>query len=181
MPWKNGGGTTTEIAVHPQRAGLDDFDWRISMASVESDGPFSLFPGVDRTLSVLHGEGMVLTVAGRPTRLFASSVPESFAADVEASARLIGGPITDLNVMTRRGRFEHQVNTLEIEGALTLNLHGDTLVMFCRQGRVEVSGRDESEVLEPLDAIITSTGKFTLKTLPTASLVIISIDPVGAA
>ena len=55
MPWKNGGGTTIEIAVSPHGAGLDDFDWRVSMAHVASHGPFSLFPNIDRTLAVLSG------------------------------------------------------------------------------------------------------------------------------
>ncbi|TIN81446.1 MAG: HutD family protein, partial [Mesorhizobium sp.] len=60
MPWKNGGGVTTEIAVSPSGAGLDDFDWRVSMARVELSGPFSQFAGIDRTLAVLEGEGIVL-------------------------------------------------------------------------------------------------------------------------
>jgi hypothetical protein len=51
MPWKNGGGETTEIAVSPPHAGLADFDWRISMAKVASDGSFSIFPEIDRTFS----------------------------------------------------------------------------------------------------------------------------------
>ncbi len=58
MPWKNGGGETVEIAVAPQDAALGDFDWRISMATVAADGPFSIFPGIDRTLSILSGSGM---------------------------------------------------------------------------------------------------------------------------
>lgn len=53
MPWKNGGGVTTEIIVHPAKAPMADFDWRISMANVAQDGPFSIFPGVDRTLCIL--------------------------------------------------------------------------------------------------------------------------------
>ena len=57
VPWKNGGGTTAEVAVHPPGAGLDDFDWRISMADVAVDGPFSRFPGVDRTLVLAEGRG----------------------------------------------------------------------------------------------------------------------------
>ena len=65
MPWKNGGGETTEIAVSPEGAGLDDFAWRISMARVDGDGPFSAFAGVDRTLSILEGEGLRLEIAGR--------------------------------------------------------------------------------------------------------------------
>ena len=52
-PWKNGGGSTTEIAIAPPGAGLDDFDWRISLATISEDGPFSVFPGIDRTL-ILH-------------------------------------------------------------------------------------------------------------------------------
>ena len=53
MPWKNGGGETVEIAVSPEGAALSEFDWRISMATVATDGPFSIFPGIDRTLSIL--------------------------------------------------------------------------------------------------------------------------------
>ena len=61
-PWKNGGGSTTEIAIGPAGASLEDFDWRISMARVASDGPFSDFPGIDRTLAVIKGSGLVLTI-----------------------------------------------------------------------------------------------------------------------
>src|SRR5580704_9253002 len=66
MPWKNGGGETTEIAVAPEGAGLDALDWRVSMARVATDGPFSAFPSIDRTLSVLAGVGIALAIAGRP-------------------------------------------------------------------------------------------------------------------
>ena len=62
MPWKNGRGETVEIAISPDGAGIDDFDWRLSMARVETDGPFSLFAGIDRTLAVLEGEGIFLNV-----------------------------------------------------------------------------------------------------------------------
>lgn len=62
MPWKNGGGETVEIAVFPTNAGVDAFDWRISIATVATNGPFSIFPGIDRTLSILSGEGMTLSI-----------------------------------------------------------------------------------------------------------------------
>ena len=110
MPWKNGGGVTTEIIVSPAGAALDDFDWRISMAKVESGGPFSSFAGIDRTLSVLEGEGIILSIAEMaPARLDKASPPLPFPADVSTDATLIGGPIVDLNVMTRRGRCSHSV------------------------------------------------------------------------
>lgn len=106
MPWKNGGGSTTEVAIAPEGAGLDGFDWRISMATVAADGPFSSFPGVDRTLAILDGRGLVLHgLAGGPVRLERASEPLAFPADAAVSATLVDGPITDLNVMTRRGRF----------------------------------------------------------------------------
>ena len=66
MRWKNGGGETAEIAVSPPGAALDAFDWRLSMAKVETDGPFSAFPGIDRTLAILEGEGIRLSVGGEP-------------------------------------------------------------------------------------------------------------------
>lgn len=64
VPWKNGGGTTAEVAVHPPGTGFDAFDWRISMADVAADGPFSRFPGVDRTLVLAEGRDLVLDLEG---------------------------------------------------------------------------------------------------------------------
>ena len=62
--WKNGGGVTREIVASPEGAPLDAFDWRVSLADVSADGPFSSFPGVDRTLTVVEGAGMDLMVGG---------------------------------------------------------------------------------------------------------------------
>ena len=135
MPWKNGGGVTTEIAVFPEGAGLDDFEWRLSMATVASDGPFSLFAGVDRTLAVLDGEGIVLSVEGRPRRASRATRRHSrFAADRHASARLIAGPITDLNAMTRRGLWTHRMERLALQGTTAFADGGDIAVVFCASG-----------------------------------------------
>jgi len=110
MPWKNGAGSTTEIAVFPEGAGIGAFEWRVSMASVVGDGAFSSFPDIDRTLAVLAGEGIVLSVESRAlVRLTRDSEPASFPGDTATSATLIDGPILDLNVMTRRGRFTHRL------------------------------------------------------------------------
>ena len=110
MPWKNGRGETIEVAVHPEGAGLADFGWRVSMAGVTTDGDFSVFSGIDRTLAVLTGAGIALQVQGQGLhRLTPRSEPLAFPADVPSAARLIDGPITDLNVMTRRGAFRHRL------------------------------------------------------------------------
>jgi environmental stress-induced protein Ves len=94
MPWKNGGGTTTEIVVSPEGASLDDFDWRLSMAHVGTDGPFSGFPGIDRTLSVLNGAGIRLVFAdGEAATIDVGSRPFGFAADRSVTGKLVAGPI----------------------------------------------------------------------------------------
>ena len=65
MPWKNGLGVTTELAKRCWPADAEAFAWRVSRAAVASDGAFSAFPGVDRTLLVLPGggPGLILRVA----------------------------------------------------------------------------------------------------------------------
>lgn len=119
--WKNGGGETVEIAVSPEGAGLDAFDWRVSMARVAASGPFSIFPGVDRTLCVLTPGEIRLEQAGRgAVSLDARSAPYSFPADVSVIGHVTGDGITDLNVMTRRAKARHQVSRLWLEGPIRL-------------------------------------------------------------
>ncbi len=139
MPWKNGGGTTTEIAVAPEGASLSDFDWRISMAHVGQDGPFSSFPGIDRTLSVLTGAGITLAFGnGERIRLDRTSAPYPFAADRAVNGLLVEGPIDDLNVMSRRGRWQHRVERLS--GADSLAASEGQLVLVARKGDWLVNG-----------------------------------------
>ncbi len=139
------------IAIHPPGAGLDDFDWRISMAGVAADGPFSRFPGIDRTLLVLDGGPLELAVSGRPpARLDRRSVPFGFPGDDPAAATLLGAPVTDLNVMTRRGRFAHAVRRLELAGPDAIGCGHDTCVVFCWAGEVDAGGTP----IGPHDALL---------------------------
>lgn len=156
MPWKNGGGVTTEIAVFPEGAGLDDFEWRLSMARVASDGPFSTFPGVDRTLAVLEGEGIVLSVGERPpVTLTRASEPFAFAADAPTSARLVSGPILDFNVMSRRGRVRHRVERAAEAAHVPA---GGVLVVFCATGGARISSGNHEAALGAHDAAILDRG-----------------------
>ncbi|PXA90705.1 hypothetical protein DMC25_02460 [Caulobacter sp. D4A] len=109
-PWKNGGGTTWEIAAQPPGAGMDAFDWRLSIAQVAAPGPFSVFPGVDRVLTVIAGAGLRLAVDGLGEVLLdETSSPLAFPGDAPAAAMLDGGPIRDLNLMVRRGAWSGRV------------------------------------------------------------------------
>ncbi|PRD42619.1 HutD-family protein [Phyllobacterium phragmitis] len=152
MPWKNGGGETTEIAVFPQGAGFADFGWRVSMAKVAGDGPFSHFPGIDRTLAILDGNGLELTFGdGNRAFLDADADPLSFPADITVDARLSDGPITDLNVMTRRGTVTHKVSRIEIDGAIERQTAGMPTLALCHSGKLDVETGDARVSLSALD------------------------------
>jgi len=104
--WKNGGGETSQIAVHPPAATMDDFEWRVSMARVTHAGPFSHFTGVDRTLAVIEGTLSIdFGTADGDVVLGAGSQPLRFPGDTAVMGRPLGSPVMDLNLMTRRGRW----------------------------------------------------------------------------
>ena len=149
--WRNGGGETVEIAIFPPGGALDDFGWRISRAGVVADGPFSDFPGIDRTLLVLTGVALTLTVAGQaPVRLDCTSAPFSFPGDGPITGVLVDGPVTDLNVMTRRGRFDHAVEKLTLQAPMMVAPGDGTCVVVCCAGRIDHGGPP----LEPGDALV---------------------------
>ncbi len=104
--WKNGGGSTQEIACSPAGASMDAFDWRVSVAHIERDGPFSVFENIDRTLILLSGEGMFLNdvLLGEAGALY------QFSGETPIVSRLRNGATTDFNVMTRRGKVRAAVN-----------------------------------------------------------------------
>ncbi len=121
VPWKNGGGVTREVVISPAAAGLERFDWRISTAEVRFPGPFSAFPGIERTLCVLEGQ-LALALGGRSAIvLSAASAPFEFAGDVPAHGAPLDGPVIDLNVMARRASFAVRVRRVRVGAALQIS------------------------------------------------------------
>ncbi|KPH81899.1 HutD/Ves family protein [Bosea vaviloviae] len=155
MPWKNGKGITTEIAVFPEGASLSDFDWRISTADVAADGPFSPFPGVDRTLAFLDGNGMRLSFDdGETVALDHASPPHGFDGGRPVTGLLTSGPITDLNAMSRRGRWTHDMVRLDGPGTHRWEAPGGLLVLVAHRGAWSVTSGDRSESLGAGDSAI---------------------------
>ena len=147
VPWKNGGGVTREIAAWPEGSGMDDFAWRVSLAEVGADGPFSAFPDVDRTLTVVEGAGMDLTVGGARQLVNTRYVPRDFRGDVPTDCRLLDGPVVNLNVMWRRGADTTAPTVAVVRGSLRLCT--DALVVAL-DGTAEVAGL----TLGPYDAVL---------------------------
>jgi environmental stress-induced protein Ves len=155
MPWKNGGGTTTEIAVHPQGASLDAFDWRISRAHVGGDGPFSSFAGIDRTLAVLRGDGIRLAFGdGETITLDRRTEPFAFAADRAVAGQLVDGPIDDLNVMSRRGGWAHAMRRITGASPPAVRIDAGLVVLVAHAGAWAVTVARRTEVLAPGDSAL---------------------------
>jgi environmental stress-induced protein Ves len=119
VPWRNGRGVTREIAAATVSMGSTNRDpdgesvpdlpapaptWRVSMATVDDEVPFSSFPGLRRMLGVVDGEGIELTVGGRMRSLRRGEMFGPFAGEASASARPLDGPTLDLGLMIDPGR-----------------------------------------------------------------------------
>jgi len=140
MPWKNGLGVTEEIAIAPEGATLaDPFLWRLSSALVQADGPFSLFPGYDRTLVVIEGAGMKLDADGKRTTLARLDAPFVFPGEASVMSALSEGPIRDFNVMALRGKVRSRTYLFRpSEGtggeAFVTAAAGETTIVVCLDG-----------------------------------------------
>lgn len=110
-PWKNGGGSTRELACWPPGAGINSFGWRASVATIASSGPFSAFAGVDRQIMLLEGDGMHLQSMDAKVNhsLIEHWRPFAFSGDVAVDCRLLGRISTDFNLMLRRGVWQGEV------------------------------------------------------------------------
>ncbi len=121
--WKNDGGWTTEIAREPAH---DDgtasaFRWRVSIADIESDGPFSSFPGVSRELLLLAGNGIELDIdEAPPLRLTERFQRVHFEGESRVDCRLLAGPTRDFNVMTQRGAAHAEAMGRPLVGSMVL-------------------------------------------------------------
>lgn len=152
VPWKNGRGSTAEIAIWPPGASVaSGFDWRVSMAAVTEDGPFSAFPGIDRTLVLLgagspelRDPGLDLVGPDGTISLRERYAVARFDGGAPISGRLHGGPVRDLNVMVRRDAFAHDADVVRISGVRSFG-PGAPLLIVALDGLVRVDGEALAE------------------------------------
>lgn len=143
MPWKNGGGSTTELAIFPQEASLDDFVWRLSMANVNTSGPFSHFAQIDRSLAILSGEGLILhndseQSADNSVTLTQQSMPYRFSGEMPINAEIIGTQVLDLNLMTRRDVCQHFMQRLTSGEHFVAATNAQQILLYCATGNAMI-------------------------------------------
>ncbi|MCC7045628.1 MAG: HutD family protein [Alphaproteobacteria bacterium] len=157
MPWKNGGGATAEIAIGPPGASVaGGFDWRLSIASVASDGPFSAFAGYERLITLLSGDGMLLRLDAREEhRLDRAFRPYGFAGERATTCRLLGGPCEDLNLMVARARLAYRATMLGPGANWPDGGAASTRLLFVFRGKVALKdASDRAATLGPRDTLV---------------------------
>jgi environmental stress-induced protein Ves len=138
QPWKNGLGSTREIAVQPSGASSDDFLWRVSIAEVDSAAPFSSFPGIDRQIALLDGNGFTMTLDdNRVHALTTPFAPFAFAGEVKVAVTLVGGPTRDFNLMVRRKHARGEVLVWQEPGARWPD--PSTVLVYCACGVIDTT------------------------------------------
>lgn len=158
MPWKNGGGTTQEVACNPGGS-TAEFDWRLSIADVAQDGGFSAFTGYQRIITVLEGSGIELSVDGQAQTPLTTLQPYAFLGDAKVHCRLLDGPIRDFNLIYKPRRYHarlqwasgagpwafhsdaHSVLVLNAGDALVLTVDGADHALPARYDCLQVEGR----------------------------------------
>ncbi|MGO4189735.1 HutD/Ves family protein [Pseudarthrobacter sp. TAF60_1] len=192
-PWRNGGGVTRELASHPKAASAQDgaWDWRVSIADVTKAGDFSAFPGMERVLTVVDGELLLLTVDGAEHPL-EKYRPFRFSGDAAGRGALPTGDIRDLNVITRAGSFKGFTSIIELSKKRAHPVFAGQLAVLL-QGQATVSpgegadgeGADgeaaaapaQPEALSRYDAVVGSDSR-SPEILGRGFLAVVSIDRV---
>jgi environmental stress-induced protein Ves len=120
--WKNGGGVTHEIAADAEQPPA----WRMSVATIERDGPFSDFRGYDRTILAI--EGVVrLHLDGREVALTPLE-PLTFRGETTVTCTIEGNLARDFNVMTMRNEYAHDVDVVRAKARFVVD---DDELVFC--------------------------------------------------
>ncbi len=148
MPWANGKGVTIELA---RADGPDGMLWRLSRASVVENGPFSIFPAIERNLTVLTGPGFDLTGddIALQARLFE---PVAFPGDVSVTASGVNAPSDDFNVMTARHLPRPEVRVLTAAETLTAPANCLLAVYAAKVNTLTIS--DEMLALTPQEPLL---------------------------
>mgnify|MGYP000123781716 CR=1 FL=1 len=149
MPWKNGLGMTTELAKGCNDLTSDEnaFLWRLSIAGVSEDGPFSNFPNIDRSLMLIEGNGITLDGGAQGVGvLFEQLQVYDFPGDIELKGKLANGPIMDFNLMGDRRHATGELSGFNVSGPERLMLKSHINFIHLLEGSPPVTLDIEGEL-----------------------------------
>lgn len=151
--WKNGAGRTREIAPLPAGPGASDFLWRISVAEIVGNAPFSTFTGIDRTFLVASPGTLHMKIGGSE-RDAGFGQPLAFPGEAEVSVEALTGPTRNINLMTRRGLCEGSIDVQHQDGPMTIGAPpAVALVLLDGEAWTSDGGR-----LGPLEFLVLGAG-----------------------
>lgn len=139
QPWKNGGGRTLELLRIPHPNDPSTFILRISKAFVEQDGPFSVFPNIQRELFLLKGNGMILHLENGEKKELKHSLDEyKFRGDEKINCKLISGSNEDYNIMYDENYFKTHTTThfIDAKQGLKIDLVNPTYVFLYNKNQL---------------------------------------------
>lgn len=158
--WRNGGGMTRELLTEPRSGHTapspTDWRWRVSIADITADGPFSAFPGVQRWFAVVEGAGVQLTMNGSTHQQLAGDAPLNFDGNAAPACHLINGPTRDLNVMLRG-----------VAGHMQLARHGQTWSTSLQQAGIYTTAECHVSSVTPAGHVSSATATSTAESTAT--------------
>ncbi|MGN6113802.1 MAG: HutD/Ves family protein [Luteimonas sp.] len=183
--WRNGAGWTREVHAHPAADG-NGWDWRLSIAEIDEDAPFSAFPGVDRELVLLEGNGLRLRFAdGECVELHPPHERLRFAGERALRGELVDGPTRDFNLMWKRDIVDARLWHRPLVGSMLLFTEpADTWVLYVLAGQARLQDGDATMDAAQGDTLVLPGGTDARRRYPLdggGELLVIRIAPAGTA
>ncbi|MCD2528788.1 HutD family protein [Providencia huaxiensis] len=162
MPWKNGQGSTLELA-RSHGEGLDDFDWRVSIADVKTAGAFSFFENRQRIIGVLEGEGLILHVDKNPAVTLQQKEFFAFNGDSEVYAELIQGAIRDFNVIYNPEKYQARLQWVNTELINSWVSGASEILIFNIAPSLGMKINSDSFYLKPFETLLVKENREVLQ------------------
>jgi environmental stress-induced protein Ves len=172
IPWKNGQGETIELAINAGGK-LDDFIWRLSMATVVEDGVFSDFSGYQRNLILIEGNGINLQHDKRKIDQLNNILD---VANFDGGCRTVGnlpaGEITDFNIITDKEKCSAVVETLLARQTVELKA-ADLCFVYSLSGAFQLTSYQNHQIIKAGHLLKLNTLKTGEMTITGQKLVVV--------
>ncbi|EKT56002.1 HutD family protein [Providencia sneebia] len=165
MPWKNGQGSTLEIARN-HGEGLDDFDWRVSIADVNSAGSFSFFPNKKRIIGVLDGTGLILHIDKQNPQTLNQKEFLAFHGENKVFAELLNEPIRDFNLIYNPDKYAARLQWQNISSVAPWVSDANYILVFNTMENLKLDINNTSYELKYFDTILIQNDNQSIQIIP---------------